>query len=706
MRLTLRALLAYLDDVLEPSQAKEIGTRVSESPAAASTVARIKEVVRRRRIAAPELTGSGSAPDPNLVAEYLDNTLAPDAVPVLEKLCLESDMHLAEVAASHQILTAVLGEPIEVPVSTRERMYALVSHAPPVDEPATPATSGAVAEAVPGNGQGASKYAHTTQLPARTPISPDYLKPSVGRKLLMGLVGVVLVGGWLGWVLRDQGLLPGQPADPVEVAANTEGTEPAGADAAVASDDQTTDTQPTAVAAATPEKAVQEGDKPVVPDNALAKTDETHLPPEMPADVKPTEPMPEPEAPLVAAPAEVGLAPQPEPPVAPAPVTSVFPAALYSSTEGILIARDPQSGQWNVMPRRSLMHVHDEVATPEPFRTEIVIGESTLELTLFGGSRVTFEAGKPNQLLTLDINRGRIGLRRPLAGENKEPLNIGLIVRGQPAELVLLEPGTQCGLEVGQRAPQGRRADALLGSPEGGVSVVTGAVSVAWAGGQPLTVGSDVGWAAWPMPQSAMKVGPLRAIPSWLSPEGITLTAADKKLHQLFEKEFSTDQPVSVSIPALVQDRREGISELATGTLGLVEDIPTLVKALQSEHEKTRLHAIRSLRVWLPIDPNNHAALEMEVARIFPDEDVNDVVELLWGFSLADARDETISRRLLALMDHSELAIRELAYFHVAALTGRANAHGYRPTLPDAARNAALMGWQNMIERNGGKLLK
>lgn len=705
MRLTLRALLAYLDDVLEPSQAKEIGTRVSESPAAASTVARIREVVRRRRIAAPELTGSGSAPDPNLVAEYLDNTLAPDAVPALEKLCLESDMHLAEVAASHQILTAVLGEPIEVPVSTRERMYALVSHAPPVDEPVTPATSGAVAEAVLGNGQGASKYSHTTQLPPRTPISPDYLKPSVGSKLLMGLVGVVLVGGWLGWVLRDQGLLPGKPADSVEVAANTEGTEPAGADSAAASDVQTSDAQPSTVTTTTPENATQDGGKSVVPEHTLAKADPPLSPPEMPADVKP-EPMPVPEAPAIAVPVEVGLAPQPEPPVAPAPVTSVFPAALYSGTEGILIARDPQSGQWNVMPRRSLMHEHDEVATPEPFRTEIVIGESTLELTLFGGSRVTFEPGKPHQLLTLEINRGRIGLRRPLAGENKEPLNIGLIVRGQPAELVLLEPGTQCGLEVGQRAPQGRRADALLEAPEGGVSVVTGAVSVAWAGGQPLTVGSDVGWAAWPLPLSAMKVGPLRAIPSWLSPEGITLTAADKKLHQLFEKEFSIDQPVSVSIPALVQDRREGISELATGTLGLVEDIPTLVKALQSEHEKTRLYAIRSLRVWLPVDPNNHAALEMEVARIFPDEDVNDVVELLWGFSLADARDETVSRRLLALMDHSELAVRELAYFHVTALTGRANAHGYRPTLPDAARNAALMGWQNMIERNGGKLLK
>jgi hypothetical protein len=699
MRLTLRALLAYLDDVLEPAQAKEIGTRVSESPPAASTVARIKEVVRRRRIAAPELTGSGSAPDPNLVGEYLDNTLAPDAVPALEKLCLESDMHLAEVAASHQILTAVLGEPVEVPVSTRERMYALVSQAPPVVEPASAPSH----EPTPVSGSAgpAPRFAHTTQLPSRPPLSPDYLKPSVGRKVLLGIVAIALVGGWLTWVLRDQGLLPKKPAESVEVATNTEQVELAATEEPVANE------QPAAVAVNDP--GTPESSTPA--DNALAKVDGPMLPPLMPQDLKTGEPMPgapapEVAAPVVAAPGEAGLAAQPEPLAPEVPQTSEFPAALYVNADGILIARNPQSGEWNVLPRRSLLHAGDQIATPEPFRTEIVLGNSTVEMTLFAGTRLTLQKGTPNQLLSLVVDRGRIGLRRPLAGEDKAPVPIGLNLRGQAAELVLLEPGTQCGLEVGQRAPQGRRADALLNSPEGGINVATGSVSVAWAGGQPLTIGADVGWAAWPVPQSAMKAGPLRAIPSWLAPEGVPLTAADKKLHQLFEKEFSVDQPVSVSIPALVQDRREGISELATLTLGVVDDVPTLVKALQSEHDKTRLGAIRNLRGWLPTDPNNHAVLEMEVARFFPDEDVSDVVELLWGFSMADARDETTSRRLLALMDHSELAIRELAHFDVALLTGRPYAHGYRPTLPDAARNAALMGWQNQIERNGGKLLK
>ena len=174
----------------------------------------------------------------------------------------------------------------------------------------------------------------------------------------------------------------------------------------------------------------------------------------------------------------------------------------------------------------------------------------------------------------------------------------------------------------------------------------------------------------------------------------------------MFEKEFAIDQSVSMSIPALVSDRREAISSLATYTLGLVDDVSMLAKALQSEHEETRLAAIWSLRSWLPSDPNNTALLEMEVARHFPDEEVADVVALLWGYSLEDARDQTISAQLVAWMDHKDLSIRELAYFHVSRLVGRTTAHGYRPNLADSPRNAALLGWRNHLEKNGGQLVK
>jgi hypothetical protein len=127
VRLTLRTLLAYLDDTLEPTEIKQIGQKVAESDAAQELIARIKQITRRRRLTTPPLTGPGAANfDPNIVAEYLDNALSGEQIADVEKLCLESDVHLAEIATCHQILTLVLGEPVLVPPTARERMYGLV----------------------------------------------------------------------------------------------------------------------------------------------------------------------------------------------------------------------------------------------------------------------------------------------------------------------------------------------------------------------------------------------------------------------------------------------------------------------------------------------------------------------------------------------------------------------------------------------------
>lgn len=126
MRLTLRTLLAYLDDTLEPAEIKQIGQKVNESQSAQELIDRIKRVTRRRRLAAPPAASQSDKFDANTIAEYLDNTLPADQVAEVEKLCLESDVHLAEIATCHQILTLVLGEPALVPPAAKRRMYALV----------------------------------------------------------------------------------------------------------------------------------------------------------------------------------------------------------------------------------------------------------------------------------------------------------------------------------------------------------------------------------------------------------------------------------------------------------------------------------------------------------------------------------------------------------------------------------------------------
>src|SRR3954453_22318079 len=124
MRLTLRTLLAWLDDTLTPSEVREIGKQVSESPFAKELVEKIHRVTRQRRLTIPPEKGA-DAVDPNVVACYLDNALEPDQVTALETKCLVSDVHLAEVASVHQILS-LIGQKAKVPTEARRRMYQLI----------------------------------------------------------------------------------------------------------------------------------------------------------------------------------------------------------------------------------------------------------------------------------------------------------------------------------------------------------------------------------------------------------------------------------------------------------------------------------------------------------------------------------------------------------------------------------------------------
>src|SRR5262245_44938770 len=159
MRLTLRTMLAYLDNVLELAEAEALGQKINESDFASGLSQRIRGVMKKLRMDAPKLDGKGLGNDANTVAEYLDSALPQDRVGDFERVCLESDKHLCEVAACHQILTLVLGKPADVSSGLRERVYELsdperqAKRSPGVSVTPPPVQAAVAANGKPGDGE-------------------------------------------------------------------------------------------------------------------------------------------------------------------------------------------------------------------------------------------------------------------------------------------------------------------------------------------------------------------------------------------------------------------------------------------------------------------------------------------------------------------------------------------------------------------------
>ncbi len=756
MRLTLRTLLAYADDILEPAQAREIGQKLQESEVARELLQRIKDVMRRRRLGAPDVSGPDMGLDPNTVAEYLDNTLSPTSVADVERICLESDLHLAEVAASHQILTLVLGEAVNVPEERRERAYALgpLTKAPQLEAAEQPA-----AKSQPES----SKF--ESQL-------PDYLREDYERRNapLRKALPFLVVGGvaclWFALVYFDPSLNPfGRPAaNPggEQVAANGEegtpesdenggnpgdggrgpeagGNDGAGTQVGGVGGNNIGSGEPATTEVGGGENPM-DGLPPVAGINPPPPDDEPgtgNTPPvevagapggtKPPAGVGENVPVPPREG-------EV----KPEPPAAPMPEPT---SLIYEAISGVLVHTVEEQEtiedeevtvtNWKLLPKRSVIHAGEGLACPEPFESSLVVPR-LLKIEMLGGSRLRARATPEGAVASFELERGRVVVERT-GGDPRQPVDCEFVVHGRRYAL-RLDASSRCGIAVDSTdrngfplGPTGYEEPFDPTSRPAALYVVKGQCQLVALDLPPRgdgEAGQNDGRSVllrqpnyavslmpdeWPLeapgavPLLPMPAAPV--MPDWLAGGRRILSSALRQARIQFEREFGLADTVQHSIEPIVKDDDPDISMYAVRTMDLIGAEDALVNALaMAPHAEARQAAVVGLRTWMTgQSPKEVAArLRTEFPRYFPEQTAEDVYRLLWGFDAEDARNPVTSQLLVGWLNDEEEAIRHLAFFHVRRLTGRD--FDYQPHARTDVRESSVGRWLRFVNETGALL--
>lgn len=692
MRLTLRTLLAYLDDTLEPSQARLIGQKVAESDAAQELIARIKQVTRRRRLTVPPATGPGAKVDANTIAEYLDNTLSPEQLAQVEEICLESDVHLAEMAACHQILTLVLGQPFLVPPVARERMHRLVKgresiRRRPVE--ATPAR------------QVGNAYLHDDETDEALMLGlPLHGKLSTGARWLIPLAAVLLLA------VTGAALFMALPSLTQPGPVNPSGNELA---------------LTTVPPAPVPVEVPKPPENPIEPKKSTeepAKTDTQPKPPvEEPkrAAEEPKKSTEEPKLPAVP--------PKKDEPTT-APVVTGEPSKerrdvgrYLGSVQGassVLLQKQNAQDPWQRLKPgpESAIFTKDRLLSLPGYRSEIRLAAG-IDLTLWGNlpefstipvheCAVVLHAN-PGVDLDFTLEQGRVILTNR---KNEGPARIRLRFQEQLWELTLQEPGSALSAEYfGVALPYTKEVGADIPLQTLGVVSLSGSTQVKVRYQEfAMPAPSVYYWENLGAPLSGPR--PLPKPPEWWTNGNRAAGTAEAKVAQSaldeLSKRLAGKAPVERALSEAVRDTGEFTRGLAVRCQMAVGNLPAVLDALDSEKSfASRFFAADALRHWLGLSVENDKLLTQVLVqqKKYSERQAETILQLLHGFTERDA-DPAMKAMLVEYLNHDRLPIRQLAHSTLKQLMPEGSKIPYDPAGETARRTSGYEQWRRLFTEN------
>ncbi len=668
MRLTLRTLLSYLDDTLEPAQARQIGQKVAESDVAQQLIARIKDVVRQRRLTVPPSTGPAARIDINTAAEYLDNTLPAEKLAEVEEICLEADVYLAEIAACHQILTLLQGEPARVPPPSRQRMYALSkgrdAHPRRAAAVPVPTTDG--------------------RDPANDSVAPGSLyhpRHSSWLRRFAPLAAILVVVGALAVVIWQVASQP-TPNKVASADGTTKGSSEGGKDQE-------------------PKEPTRDGGPATDPDKG--KTPAT--PPDQPP-VQP--PMPE-KTPIDQVPAQK-------------PSTERRVVGKYVqpvSLPSVLLQRPPEQEQWRRVTNGGGLSTTDSLVTLPASRSGLLL-DSGVFLTLWGNwpevtdfpifeSSVVLYAPPAGIDVEFLLDHGRVVLsnRKP-SGEARARIRF----HGEIWDLTLHDNQTVAALELWGRYPpevpfvkqagrgEAPRAELGLFIFSGQATLTIGGLHVFALTADTMFPWNNTGPAGRPAPlppqfkqwwtnRDAAPAGAARDMRVALDEYSIRLAKDQASVEDMMVKTSQGKQP---------KERIFGINCLAA-----IDALGPLTDALQDEDKQradVRDTATFTLQRWIGLGPER----DQRLYNFLHDEKdlawhhAEIIMSLLHGFSDNDLADPGTYERLIEYLRHEKLAVRSMAYFHLSRLVPKgAQKFPYDPTARAPERDQVYQQWKKYI---------
>ncbi len=643
MRLTLRTLLAWLDDTLPPANVRQIGKQVAESENAKQIIERIRRVTRQRRLTIPG-EGQSQAVDPNLVADYLDDVLDPEQTAEFEKACLRSDVQLAEVASAHQILSLV-GQKAKVPLPARQRMYALVQ-----------------------DPTGASHRGGTRHEDGSSKPSDDPQTPQVGRFLLqaapVALVVLLIIGfGWAAIQLVDE--------DAPEALANVESSAtaeddnggdandvPAEPGAGETVDDEENATAPAGDQALETESSTEDA-------NADSNGSDGESEADSGEEVETTNPDP---------PGPIDSTSRPR-------VTALFEEGQVRATDGLLFRQTDQDGLtgWEALDSDATIGFGDRLVSLNASRDTIQLGNLQVLLIDEVDLRLT-DQSTPDRLV-LALRSGRIRL-----SSDVDDLTIDLDL-GPTRLPMTLAQGQVVGLEIDLSWIPGR-----IGTdrPTLVVSVPTGSVSL--GGDSPTTLeGETVGLVA-----ANGRVIPALdpTLPDWMvDPDR---SVFEQALADGFRDYFGSDRPLTLQLALAEEDENPDVARLAVASLAALDYQNLILPVLErTDRPEIREAIIAALRRQIARGPEG----VRELGELLAGQDRGDawqqaILTLLIGFDAEQEAQPKTYADLIELLIGPDFDLRVLAIDNLMELTN-SDALGYDVNDP----NRGYRAWREALEQ-------